>query len=230
MCIRDRFGDIPLTHKMMWHHHTSTHFVNMDPENPFFGLPPVVIGVGKDQDIYQTNPALRHFARMRPASTLYGSSFFEHTQVDDWLDFGLSTLEPVIVRLAHNGGKKQYTSDAQRQEDIKQLIDSLKILAYEMKTDDPHYIVGNNLTICDISICCLLIPVHRIMFGPEREQFETETGKILAYFQNFLKRPEVIEVLGEIKLGVDQDLRLDDNADVHKLCLLYTSPSPRDQA
>jgi hypothetical protein len=213
-----KHGDIPVTLRKMWESSKSQFLADIDPDHPPFDPPSIMITMGQDQDVYQINPALRHFARMRPATPLYGSTFFEQTQVDDWLDLNISSIEPVVLRLARGGRpKKPYANDAERDEDIEELLGQLQILEWEWKTDDPHYMVGKNLTICDIALNCTMIPVHKIMFGKEHERFEKRIKKTMSYFKNFMKRAEVIEILGELKLGVDDDLKLDEKSDLHSL-------------
>jgi len=83
--------------------------------------------------ISHTNAILRYIGRVFESSDLYGTSFFESSQVDSWIDYA-------DLELSH-----------QKPPQLSHVIEAL-----ERQLADRVYVVGHRYTLADISLSCSL--------------------------------------------------------------------------
>ena len=144
--------------------------------------------------LFESNAIARYVARLRPDSGLYGASFYQQAQVDQWIDFSANELEPargvwlytVIGALPSNNPKPL-------QEAKKDVEAALKVL-------DSHflhntYLVGQGVTLADIAIFSALLDVYAKLLSPQSQK---QYPNLLRWFNTIANQPEVSGVVGKV--------------------------------
>lgn len=121
--------------------------------------------------IFKSRAILRHIARINKNARLLGSSDFEQTLVDQWLEFDSSELEPAVLALLNPifGWQPALTAEvsARANSDLQK---SLKILDAHLLLNT--FLVGTQVTIADISLAGTLIPAYQFYLeAAQRESF-----------------------------------------------------------
>ena len=144
--------------------------------------------------LFESNAIARYIARMRPDAGLFGGSFYENAQVDQWIDFSANELEPargvwlytVIGALPSNNPKPL-------QEAKKDVEAALKVLDQHFLHNT--YLVGQGVTLADIAIFAALTDVYAKLLSPESQK---AYPNVLRWFHTIANQPHVAEVHGKV--------------------------------
>lgn len=124
--------------------------------------------------LLESNAIMRHLARHRNDTQLFGSSFFEHAQVDSWVDWCQNELEipvtmwlfPLFGFMAPN--PKQV---GKAREDTKK---AMKVLENHLRLRT--FMVGRQITLADIAIAGALVYPFKMVFDAKfRQNFPSVT-------------------------------------------------------
>jgi len=119
----------------------------------------------------------------------------EGGQVDSWIEFCTHELElPLNTWVYTVQGWLEEVPEATRaaKEDVKH---SLSVLDKHLLTST--YMVGNRITLADISICCSLVDAFRLVLD---EQFRKSYGNLMRWFSLVVTHHEVESVVGKVEL------------------------------
>jgi elongation factor 1-gamma len=139
--------------------------------------------------VFESNAILRHIARGAQSKGLYGSNDYETTLVDQWLDWTASELvsplfQSVFPYLGH--GTKQSAQEAN-----KKLEPLLKILDDHFKINT--YIVGNQVTIADISLAAYVWVPFRFTWD---EKARKNIPNLSRWFENLASQEPFTKEFG----------------------------------
>jgi elongation factor 1-gamma len=142
--------------------------------------------------IFETNSILRHIARLDLTGKLYGTTPYLHSQVDMWLDFSLSEIDPIFGPFL--GGLFSGVPPPN--------VDELKAKSTEVFhglntwLENRTFLVGDRLTVADISIAFALTWFFRYApFG--KEFFDTYTN-VRRLYNTVMKNPTTVGVFNRI--------------------------------
>jgi len=153
--------------------------------------------------IFESNAIARYVARLRQDTDLYGLSFFESAQVDQWIDFSANELEPTrAIWLFPVLGYMQFDQEAYEsaKADVQK---SLNVLEKHLQTRT--YLVGNKVTLADITLISALVDLYRLVFDPA---FRKPYVNVTRWFITCVNQPEFAKVIGEVKL-TDKEQKAD---------------------
>jgi glutathione S-transferase len=104
--------------------------------------------------LYETNAILRYIGRHSKRPSLYGSNIFEQALVDQWLDWGLTELEPHVIvnNLPYLGMVPHIKEISEKAQ--KNLDAALEILEDHLK--NKGFLVQKEITIADIQLASIL--------------------------------------------------------------------------
>lgn len=139
--------------------------------------------------VYESNAVLRHIARAGKSKTLYGANEVETTLVDQWLDWTASELvapllQSVFPYFGH--GTKEGAQEA-----TKKLHPLLRILDDHFKINT--YIVGNQVTIADISLAAYAWIPFRFTWD---EKFRKNLPNLTRWFENLANQEPFTKEFG----------------------------------
>jgi len=161
-------------------------------KSPLGKVPVLVTSSGS---ITESNAISRYIARLRADSELFGSSFFEHGQVDSWIDFSSHDLElpvslwiyPVLGYVAFNPAVA-----AQAKADVARALNVL-----ENHLADKTYLVGHKITLADITVVSALVyPFKFVADGAFRAAFPN----VVRWFTTCVNQPQFENVIGNVVL------------------------------
>eukprot|EP01017_Pseudomicrothorax_dubius_P030970 TRINITY_DN3907_c0_g1_i6.p1 TRINITY_DN3907_c0_g1~~TRINITY_DN3907_c0_g1_i6.p1 ORF type:complete len:437 (-),score=113.27 TRINITY_DN3907_c0_g1_i6:136-1446(-) len=145
--------------------------------------------------IFETNSICRYLARLQPSAGLLGNGEFEASQVDQYLDFCATELEPVYVRLVYpilGIRPADPEVQAKAREELNVL---LKFLDERLRIST--YLVGNQVTLADIAIGLSLVEVYRLIFdAAARNTFQNVTR----WFLHLVHLPLFAQTIGRVTL------------------------------
>jgi len=160
----------------------------------FKGLNPVgkvPVLVTPEGPIFESNSILRFVARA--GKKLYGSSDYEASLVDQWLDFaqneiqlpGDAWLYPIWEYVPNNA---EATNKAKS--DIRRVM---SVLNGHLATRT--FVVGERLSIADIGLVCALYPLYvEVLDNKTRKPF----GNVNRWYKTCINQPEFKKVLGTL--------------------------------
>ena len=129
---------------------------------------------------------------------LGGSTAFETAQVNQWIDFYNSTIEP----LAQKVNRGSFGTGAIDQETYNQahkdLKDAIRTLNTQLETGKAGFLVGGRLTVADIFIASQLVPLYQSALDTG---FRKAMAAVTQWLEAFIKLPEVSSVLGNVKFA-----------------------------
>lgn len=144
--------------------------------------------------LYESNTLCRYFARK--SKTLYGSSSFEETLVDQWLDTIRMDLVPsmTFIYTAFGFSDSFMKYDLKNvHHDIHELVKALKVVDH--KLNGKSFLVGTQLSIADVTLVSDLMYVYKCFFT---EKERSQLPHLTAYFEKHLQIPEFKAVLGKV--------------------------------
>lgn len=107
--------------------------------------------------IFQSNAILRYLGKLNQSLNLYGPTFYDQSQIDQWIDFSWNELEvPLAVLLHEKTLSAQYPQEyaktkAKATAEIQHVLEILNAALL-----DRVYLVGDNLTLADVAMVCPL--------------------------------------------------------------------------
>lgn len=145
--------------------------------------------------IFESNAIARYVARMRRDTELYGVSFFESAQVDSWIDFCNHDLElPATVWFYPVLGYMQYneSATAKAKADMSRALSALN-----NHLSDKTYLVGQKITLADITIATTLVyPFKFVADAAFRGQFP----HVMRWFDTCVHQKQFMAVIGNVVL------------------------------
>ncbi|OVA00136.1 Translation elongation factor EF1B [Macleaya cordata] len=163
-------------------------FLNMNP----LGKVPVL--ETPDGPVFESNAIARHVASLKENNPLFGSSRYEQSCVNQWIDFSgfeidSNTLRWFIPRI----GFSPYIPAAE-----EAAIAALKraLAALNTHLASHTYLVGHSVTLADIiMVCNLTLGFSKVM----TKSFTSEFPHVERYFWTMINQPNVKKVLGDVK-------------------------------
>lgn len=138
--------------------------------------------------LFESNAIVRYVARLdKTNSGLYGSTPYEASQVDMWLDFGLTELDSKTYPYVHNVffGKPL-------PEDTNDLV-SNALGGLDAWLETRTFLVGERLTIADIVIAFSLQWAYQL--AAAGEDFSKKFKNVFRLYNTVMQQPKVVEVL-----------------------------------
>lgn len=139
--------------------------------------------------VFESNAIMRHIARLdKSGNRLYGSTPFESSQVDMWLDFAATEIDASMMPFL-----MQFFANIPAPADaINRLEESLTGL--ELWLETRTFLVGERLTIADISIAFSLQWVYRAT-GDHGEALSKKFRNVFRLYNTVMQQPKTVEVL-----------------------------------
>jgi elongation factor 1-gamma len=145
--------------------------------------------------ISQSNAIARYIARSRPEAGLYGQSFFQSGEVDQWIDWGTNNVElPAILSTYWQFGWQAFNFQANKKA-IEDLTAAFKTLEAHLLSRT--FLVGQRLTLADIVVASQLVyPLKLSLDAAFRAPFPAT----LRWFSHVTSLPAAAAVVGAIVL------------------------------
>ena len=124
-----------------------------------------------------------------------GATLDDQTQILQWLSFGDSEiLPPACTWIFPLLGAIQYNKQSaeKAKEDVKRV---LKVLNDHLLTRT--YLVGERITLADISLCCNLLALYQMVLEPS---FRAPFRNVNRWFTTLINQPQFKTVLGDVVL------------------------------
>lgn len=141
--------------------------------------------------IFESNSIMRHIARCQKNGTsVYGNSPYEQSQVDMWLDFAATEIDPrtqPFLRELFFG-----TPTAGAEALLPPLEESLTGL--ELWLETRTYLVGERMTIADISVAFALQWAYRASIE-HGEALTKKFKNVYRLYNTVMQQPKTVEVL-----------------------------------
>jgi len=146
--------------------------------------------------LFESNAIARYAARYGGSSKIYGSSPYEASLIDQWIDFSANEIElpasawlyPIFEIVPFNA---EATERAKA--DIKKALELLnKHLTYRT------YLVGERISLADIVVSMALYRLYTMVLDIT---FRKNYGNVNRWFLTCVNQPQFRTVLGETKLA-----------------------------
>ena len=150
--------------------------------------------------LFESNAIARYVARLRPDSGLYGSTFYESAQVDQWVDFCATEVEPAR-------GVWYYTiTGALPANNPKPLQEAKKDVEAALKVLDGHFLhrtflVGNAVTLADLCLFAALLDCYAKLFSPALQK---QNPNVLRWFNTIAHQPHVLAVVPSVSFATEE--------------------------
>ena len=142
--------------------------------------------------IFESNTILRHIARLDLTGKLYGTTPYMHSQVDMWLDFTLSEIDP--INQAFLTGMFSGVAPT----NIPELKGKATEVFHGLNTwlETRTFLVGERLTVADIALAFALTWFYRYAaFGKEFHGTYTNVKRL---YNTVMKNPSTVNVLARV--------------------------------
>lgn len=144
----------------------------------------------------QHNAILRFIANLKPEVSLYGPQGFDTSQIDQWLDFSWLELEvPMQAFMSASSDSSSSVKTEQMQAVQKKArVD----IAAALDVSEKHlihktYMVGEAVTIADISLCCAIAALSKLGLLDA-----IAFPSVLRWLMTISTHPRVAPILGDI--------------------------------
>jgi len=145
--------------------------------------------------LFESNAILRYVGGLNPGLSLLGDNNWHRAQVNQWIDWSVSQLEPPIHQLTMSVYGWIDTDNVHLNRAANEAIQSLQILDKHLKLNS--FVVGNSITIADIAIASLLVNSMRFLLDePHRKDFISVTR----WFESIANQVPFKKVWGVIHL------------------------------
>jgi elongation factor 1-gamma len=145
--------------------------------------------------LFESNAIARYVARLRPDTDLFGRSFMEQAQVEQWVDFSAFELEPVrAVWLFPILGFLEYDEESHNaaRADMAKVM---TVLNEHLKLRT--YMVGNKVTLADIVLVVSLVDLYKMVFDPA---WRGNYPHVNRWFETCVNLPQFARVVGKVDL------------------------------
>lgn len=142
--------------------------------------------------LFSSGAICRHLSRMRRDVGLYGQNLMESGYIDSWTEFCTFELEvPLCTWVYSVTGKMKVAPEhvARAKTDTMQ---ALAIIDKHLLTN--MYMVGHQITLADVSVCCALIDGIKLVELPS-------FINLLRWFKTCVGQPEFETVLGKVEVA-----------------------------
>ena len=145
--------------------------------------------------IHQAFAIIRHLARQSSGLKLEGDDFFATAQVDQWMDsLQADCLAPLLNYLGMVMGHTKY--DATLYNASEKLCEkALRMFNDHLKTRT--FVVGYQITLADIALASMLIPLYRYLLGPKHRK---KYPNLTRHFDYMVHQPSFQKVVGRVWL------------------------------
>ncbi|EME30594.1 elongation factor EF-1 gamma subunit [Galdieria sulphuraria] len=143
------------------------------------------------------SPAIAwYFAKLRPDKGLCGNSLYEECQVQQWISFAEDAFAkhyPVLLYpyfMPGNFSFQEQEAEKAKQQ-IKRYLDVL-----ELHLLHNTYLVGERVTLADITAVCYIVPLFRIALG---KSFRAAYTSLLRWLHTCLNKQSFQRVIGSVE-------------------------------
>mmetsp|Transcript_75287 Transcript_75287/g.137455 ORF Transcript_75287/g.137455 Transcript_75287/m.137455 type:complete len:464 (-) Transcript_75287:110-1501(-) len=145
--------------------------------------------------VFSSSAIARYLARLRRDIGLYGQNLLEAAQIDSWVEFCTLDLEvPLSMWMKMASGSFQ--APAEVKDKAKQdAMAALGLLNKHFLSNT--YMVGHQITLADISLCCAVVEALKLIIGPEERK---GLANLIRWFNLCTVQPEFAKVLGKIEM------------------------------
>jgi len=149
-----------------------------------------------DGPIWESNAIAKYITRKGNDKGLYGANDYESSVVDQWIEFYRSQAEADIAQWYYPvGGWREF--DRQKYEDAKKNIHSFLEIVNRNLDHGKEWLVGNRVTLADITLFCSFLPPIQHLLDPE---FLKPFPNFVAWVHRCLSQPNFKAVVGDIVL------------------------------
>jgi len=149
-----------------------------------------------DGALSEPNAIVRYFARVSKSTTFYGSSPFEASEVDQWLDFAAQDIElpgsvwvfPVLGFIPNNAVATQKAKG-----DVRK---ALEVLNKHLQTRT--FLVGQRISIADVTVATALLRLYQHVLDPAFRKAFVNTNR---WFLTVVNQPNFKAIVPEVKLA-----------------------------
>ena len=158
-----------------------------------------ILETRKGEIIVSTRAISRFIASLRRDTELLGNGSIEDTMaIEDWTNWAAQELElPVCLSYYMTTGVMHFDEDnmVKTKKDIEC---ALAVLESKFQNAHTYLVLPDQVTVADILIACNLVyPLTLVFSEAELKEFP----KVKTWFQNCMRQPEFISVLGKIECG-----------------------------
>jgi len=140
--------------------------------------------------LFESNAIAKYVAKLDPKKSLFGSTELQAAQVDQWLDFTATEIDPpAYVWLLPIFGYGTYDA-ASNQEAVNKLKSALKALNFYLERHT--YLVGERISLADIVVAASLLPLYARVFEP---RFRTPFANVNRWFETVSQQDNFRSVL-----------------------------------
>lgn len=151
--------------------------------------------------ITESNAIARYIARMRNDTGLYGNTFFESAQVDQWIDICSNSIElPATLWIYSYIGTIPPLSECAQCKVKSDLAKALSVL--ENVLSDKTYLVGDRITLADITISTTLLYPFKWVCGPA---YRSNYPNVMRWFDTCVNQPQFRDVISNVVLATDEN-------------------------
>jgi elongation factor 1-gamma len=164
-------------------------------KNPNGKVP--VLEIKENVFLYESNAILRHIGRIGRAKGLVGANEIEEAQVDQWLDWAATELEPTLwKRLGPVFGWAAYNEEDNK----KAGQDNMKLLQILNTHFATHtHLVGTRTTIADIHVASSLTLAFKFLY---EEKYRKSFANLTKWFEAFSQEAFFVQAWGKVRLCV----------------------------
>jgi elongation factor 1-gamma len=149
----------------------------------------------EEGSIFESAAIARYLARKNPESKIGGANAFEQAQIDQWIDFSISSAAPHMrIIYASVFGLGPVDMDIFNNA-VKDLKEALKVVNTHLQGKE--FLVGNTLTIADLVLTAYLVIPFQVALDPG---FRKAMPNVTSWFEKTIKLPEVVRRFGNVKL------------------------------
>jgi len=145
--------------------------------------------------IFSSTAIARYISRISRPVGLYGQNLIEGGMIDSWIEFCTHELEvPLCTWVLPVMGVYPEVPEATAcaKDDVKK---ALTVLDNHLLHNT--FMVGNSMTLADISVCCALVDGMRLVLD---ESFRKPFGNLMRWFNLCIGQSEFKSVIGDVKL------------------------------
>jgi elongation factor 1-gamma len=144
--------------------------------------------------VYESGAIMRYVARLRPDTGLLGSSFYQQSQVDQWIDYSGFELEPSRAAWLYPLWKITQFNPKIYEAAKEEVHKSLRLI--ESHLSSRTYLVGNQITLADIVIVTAFADLVKLVLT---EADAKKYGNFSRWFTTCVNQPQFAAVLGQVE-------------------------------
>lgn len=150
-------------------------------------------------NIFESNAIARYIARMRNDTGLYGKTFFESAEIDQWIDFTSHNVElpasiwfyPVLGYMPANASAIEKSK--------ADLLTALKVVESHLQLRT--YLVGESVTLADITLASTLLYPFKFVCDPT---YRAHFPNVMRWFETCVNQTQFEAVIGKVVLAASE--------------------------